>query len=56
MGFFQCKVPPQPVGEEYTEIEKCFPYDPSGESVCSFVFFPLWPLTEPPPQLSVSVL
>ncbi|XP_017328927.1 securin isoform X1 [Ictalurus punctatus] len=25
----QCKVAPQPVGEDYPEIEKCFPYDPS---------------------------
>lgn len=50
-------MPSQPVGEEYPEIEKCFPYDPSGESVCSFiVLFPLWPITEPPPQSSVSVL
>ncbi|KAB5571190.1 hypothetical protein PHYPO_G00222230 [Pangasianodon hypophthalmus] len=29
----QCKVAPQPVGEDYPEIEKCFPYDPSDFEV-----------------------
>ncbi|KAI5630007.1 pituitary tumor-transforming 1, partial [Silurus asotus] len=31
----QCKVAPQPVGEDYPEIEKCFPYDPSDFEICS---------------------
>ncbi|KAK3536114.1 hypothetical protein QTP70_029351 [Hemibagrus guttatus] len=29
----QCKVASQPVGEDYPEIEKCFPYDPSDFEV-----------------------
>ncbi|XP_060783667.1 securin isoform X2 [Neoarius graeffei] len=31
----QCKVAPQPVCEDYPEIEKCFPYDPSDFEVYS---------------------
>lgn len=28
----QCKVPAQPASAELPEIEKCFPYDPSGKT------------------------
>lgn len=28
----------QPVGEDYPEIEKCFPYDPSGRSLSELKF------------------
>ncbi|KAL6480147.1 hypothetical protein MHYP_G00111800 [Metynnis hypsauchen] len=31
----QCKVPPQPVSEDYPEIEKCFPFNPSDFEVYS---------------------
>lgn len=29
---------PQPVCEDYPEIEKCFPYDPSGKSSLKLKF------------------
>ncbi|XP_036423771.1 securin isoform X2 [Colossoma macropomum] len=31
----QCKVPPQPACEDYPEIEKCFPFNPSDFEVYS---------------------
>lgn len=35
--FHQCKVLTQPPGKELPEIEKCFPYNPSGKPVCCFM-------------------
>ncbi|KAI4880140.1 hypothetical protein NFI96_009036 [Prochilodus magdalenae] len=35
LGTQQCKVPPQPVCEDYPEIEKCFPFNPSDFEVYS---------------------
>lgn len=36
--FRQCKVLAQPAGEELPEIEKCFPYNPSGKPDCLYGF------------------
>lgn len=37
--FHQCKVPVQPANEELPEIEKCFPYNPSGKTDLLFYGF-----------------